>query len=219
MKKTYENFSCRIFPGFYESNLYNSDTLNYYDSESLPESFCWEFVDGGFARFEKETCGAWVSEMQDSFEENPLNMQIGSYKKMWSPRWYNFETDRIQLDVNVNMNELKKYCWNTVREEFNTYLHEHWSSCDGFISFIPNNVRWFESEYKQGKDKDTLQDIMIEFYLLKFINFEDVEMDVLESNWERIHNNVTLQDTKDWSLWDYEWNQDTEKYVPTTKIA
>ena len=27
MKHTYNNWSCKIFEGFYESNLYNSDSL------------------------------------------------------------------------------------------------------------------------------------------------------------------------------------------------
>ena len=216
MKKIYENFSSSVFPGFYESLLYNSDTLYWHDSEALPEGFCWEFVEGGYKKFEEETASAWVKAIKDNFEENPLNMEIGNLKSLWSPQFYNFSTDRISFDVNVDLRKLKKYCFKTERDDFNEYLHKHWSSCDGFISFIPNNVSEFEKEFKQDIK---LVDIMIEYYLLRFINFEDVEMSVLEEDWSRIHNNVTLQSTQDWSLWDYEWNQDTEKCVPTKKLA
>ena len=57
---------------------------------------------------------------------------------------------------------------------------------------------------------------MIEWYLLKFIDFEDVEYSVLESEYERLCQNIALQSEKDWSLWDYEY--DGEKYIPTHKL-
>jgi len=219
MKKTYENFSCRIFPGFYESNLYNSDTLYNMDYGCMPDNFCYDFPNGEFQKFEKETCEAWVSAIKDNFEENPLNMEIGSLKNLWSPRFYNFETDRISFDVKVNLNSLKKFCFKDNRADFDKYLHEHWSSYDGFISFIPNSVFWFESEYKEDKDVSRLQDIMIEYYLLKFIDFEHVEMDVMESDYERLYNHIALQNTEDLSFWNYEYDNNTDKVIPTTKIA
>lgn len=55
MKHVYENFSCSVFPGFYESNLLNSDTLYWHDSETLPEGFCWEFVNRKMCS-DKKTC-------------------------------------------------------------------------------------------------------------------------------------------------------------------
>lgn len=36
MKKIYENASCKVFPGFYESILYNSDTLYHFEDGYLP---------------------------------------------------------------------------------------------------------------------------------------------------------------------------------------
>ena len=215
MKHVYENFSCSVFPGFYESNLLNSDTLYYHDSESLPDGYCWEFVKGGYDNFCKETCKEWVNAISDNFEDNPLGMTIGKYKSMWSPREYNFSTDRISFEVSVDLRKLKKYCFNTERSDFNQYLHDKWSSYDGFISFIPNNVPEFMEKYRHDK---SLIDIMIEYYLLRFINFEDVEYDVLEEDWSRIHEFITLED-ENGKLWDYEWDNKTEKCVPTTMIA
>ena len=223
MKKVYENFSYRVFPGFYESTLYNSDKLYWFDNDGLPKGFCWEFVDGGFQKYCKETCEQWVSNMADALEnsryadhDNPLGLKIGKYCGMKSPKEYNFTTDKIQFSVDVNLNRLKEYCWKTCREEFDKYLSKYWSDRDGFWSFIPNNVAKFEWNYKHGKDKDNLIDIMIEWYLLKFIDFEDVEYSVLESEYERLSPNITLQSEEDWSLWDYEY--DGEKYIPTHKL-
>ena len=216
MKKIYENASCEVFPGFYESLLYNPDTLYNFERNELPEGFEWEFVKGGYQKFCKETCENWVSVVEDSFTENPINLKIGKYCGMWSPKEYNFYTDKIQFVVDVNLNELKKYCWKTCREEFNDYLQKNWSSRDGFWSFVPNSIYKFEDNYKIGKDKDMLIDIMIEWYLLKFIDFSEVECKVLENDWERIYPNITLQSTDDWSLWDFEYGSDG--YIPTKKL-
>lgn len=219
MKKIYENASCKVFPGFYESLLYNSDTLYHFEYGELPEGFCWEFVKGGYQNFCRETCEEWVYKMQDALDEseNPLNLKIGKYCGMWSPREYNFYTDKIQFRVEVNLNDLKKYCWKTCREEFNEYLNKNWSDRPGFWSFVPNNVYKFEHNYRIGKDTDMLIDIMIEWYLLKFIDFESVEYGVLEDDYMRLSENVTLQSVEDWSLWDYEYGDNG--YIPTKRIA
>ena len=225
MKKVYENWSCEIFPGFYESLLYNSDTLCHFDSEALPDGYGWEFVKGGWDKFCKETCEKWVDAMRNELEnskysdkDNPLNLKIEKYCGMWSPREYNFMTDKIQFRVEVNLNKLKKYCWETRREDFDKYLHEHWTSYSGFISFVPNNVNGFIQDYKANYHKDGLIDIMIEWYLLEFIDFEDVELSMCDSEFERLYNKLTLQSEEDWTLWDCEYDRETEKYKPTHKL-
>jgi len=215
MKHVYENFSCTVFPGFYESLLYNSDTLYYHDSESLPEGYSWEFVEGGYEKFEKETCKEWVRAISENFEDNPLGMTIGKFKFLWSPKYYNFSTNRISFEVSVDLRKLKKYCFSSEREDFDRYLHEKWSDRDGFWSFVPNNVPEFMEKYKHDK---SLVDIMIEYYLLRFVNFEGVEYDVLEEDFSRIHEFITLED-ENGKLWDYEWDNKTEKCIPTTMIA
>ena len=220
MKMIYENSSCRVFPGFYDSLLYNPDTLNDYSYGDLPDGYCWEFVKGGWQKFQKETCEDWVDAIKDNFKENPLHLKINNFYGINSPREYNFRTDRIQFGGEVNLNDLKKYCWVTRFEDFNRYLRETWSCRSDFISFVPNNVYDFEHKYKFGgeRNKDLLIAIMIEWYLLEFVDFEKVEYDVLENDYERISPNVTLQKIEDWSLWDYEWDNESEKYVPTHKL-
>ena len=225
MKKVYENASCKVFPGFYESLLYNSDTLYNLGYGELPEGYCWEFVKGGYQNFCKETCEDWVFAMQDALEnskyadhDNPIGLKIGKYCGMWSPKEYNFYTDRIQFNVEVNLNKLKEYCWKTCREEFDKYLFENWSDRPGFWSFVPNHIEQFVSNYKNDKDKDRLIDIMIEWYLLKFIDFEDVEYSVLENDYERLYENITLQSEDDWSLWDFEYDNEKGRYVPIHKL-
>lgn len=227
MKKIYENSSCKVFPGFYDSLLYNSDTLHNFNNGNLPDGFCWEFVKGGYQEFVKETCEKWVSDMKENLEhsryadkDNPLNVQIGKYRSMWSPREYNFMTNRIRFDVSFNLNELKKFCWKTNRDKFNDYLHKNWTSRDGFWSFVPNNVDKFEYEYfnKGERHKDMLIDIMLEWYFLEYIDFDDVLNDTLEEDYTRISSHITLQSEEDWSLWDFEYDDKTDSYIPTRKL-
>ncbi len=219
MKTVYENFSSMVFPGFYESLLYNSDTLYHFEYGELPDGFCWEFVNNGYCKYTEAVCKEWVSIIKDELSVNSLNMKIGKFKRMWSPKEYNFMTDRISFEVSVNLNDLKRYCFKTRRAAFDTYLHKYWSSRDGFWSFIPNTVGAFEYRYKHSCNlctkKDLIQ-IMIEWYLLESVDFEGVEETVLESQWELLSENVALQSTDDWSLWDYEYN---DGYKPTKRIA
>ncbi len=223
MRKIYENSSCKVFPGFYESILFNSDTLYHFEYGNLPEGFCWGFKKGGYQSFVKQTCEDWVSAMIQNLKDNPLNVQIGKYRSIWSPREYNFSTDRIRFDVKFNLNELKKFCWKERRADFNDYLQKTWSSRSGFISFVPNNVVRFEYDYKNNdskyKDnKDMLIDIMLEWYFLEYINFNDVVVETIEEDFIRISENVTLQSEEDWSLWDCEYDDKTDTYIPTHKL-
>ena len=39
MKHTYNNWSCKIFEGFYESNLYNSDSLYWITKNDIDEGY------------------------------------------------------------------------------------------------------------------------------------------------------------------------------------
>ena len=63
-----------------------------------------------------------------------------------------------------------------------------------------------------------LIDIMIEWYLLKFIDFKDIEYSVLENDYERFYENITLQSEDDWSLWNFEYDNEKGRYIPTHKL-
>lgn len=215
MKRVYENWSSAVFPGFYESLLFNSDTLCNWERDETPKGFWWDFTREGYKKFQKETCEAWVDAMRDNFKDNPIGLKIGSYAGLWSPREYNFTTDKLSMRVEFNLNELKRYCFKERRADFDMYLLKHWSDRPGFWSFVPNSASWFEDDYKAGKDKDGLIDVMVEWYLLEFVDFEDVEMDVCESDWERIYENVALFDENN-DQWEFEYD---DGYVPTRKAA
>ena len=54
-----------------------------------------------------------------------------------------------KLYVLVSVNPVKKYCFTTHRAAFNKYLKNNFTSYDGFISYISNNIDDFISDYNQ----------------------------------------------------------------------
>lgn len=213
MTHEYRNFSCKVFPGFYESILYNSDTLyNFEYGEEIPEGYYFDFTGDGWKKFKEETCKDWVYAMQDSFDENPIDMKIGDYHSLWSPREYNYTTDKIEFPVTFNLNKLKSYCWHKRKDDFNKYLYDHWSDRDGFWSFIPNNLERFKREYYENKSKDSFLDVMVEWYLLENMDFDRVISRTMDNYFERIYENICLEKDGEWTHWNFWYNNDTNKY-------
>ena len=78
MKIKYINWSTAIFPGFYESELYNSDTLyniTENDSDELKEGEYYDFTEpDGYSNFE-------IADMLD-ISENTVRVRLMRAKKL-----------------------------------------------------------------------------------------------------------------------------------------
>lgn len=217
MKTVYENFSGDVFPGFYESTLYNSGMFDY---PKCPEGFYQDFKTGEFQKYQTETCKDWVSKMAEQIKENPIGLEILGYAGMSSPMEYNFRTDRISVKIKVNLFKLKKYCLADNAAEFDKYLADNWTSCSGFISFIPNNIYQFKDKYtNQPRRRDELIQTMIEWYLLKFIDFDEITMAMYDEQYERLEGKLALVKDEDLSEWDSEYSEESDMYIPTEQIA
>ena len=165
MKYEYTNQSPELFAGFYDSVLYNpdleSDVAEYKADDSGME---YEITDwNGYQNSIAENCATWL------FDNLPNHDIIKSmkYKELWSPRFYNYKTDKLTIDCDIDLDALKNYCLQANRDDFSKYLLENWSSRAGFVSFVENDILEFE------KDPDIT--IMIEFYLLNEIDLEQYE--------------------------------------------
>lgn len=173
MKKIFENDTCIVFEGFYESNLFNSDT-EFYLNELLqdnehPETY--EITGQNYKDYEKSVCELHADTLMDILKENDFTIVKSiKYHGMWSPSYYNFYTDKIKLNVDFNLNELKKYCFKENKNDFNFYINKKYSSRSGFISFVDNYIKDFINTYKTDKQKkDTYIDIMLEYYFIRAI--------------------------------------------------
>ncbi len=188
----YKNHSCEIFPGFYESILFNSDS-EYYANEVLQDDDQkTEYELKDFGGFTNEVAKKAADLLNEAIVFEDSIIQSIDFEGLSSPKYYNFETDRLILKVKLDQRKLELYCFRQEKEAFDQYLKENFTSYDGFCSFIANNVNVFKNQYIEEGKKDRTLDIMIEFYILKqFERWENKDsylMDLSEAANEILFN-------------------------------
>lgn len=182
----YINWSNEIFAGFYESNLYNSDMIA---NATYGEDAEFDFVDGGYEAFERAVAERCTNELWNNITQPDGEIiRDMQFVAVHSPAYYNFTTDKIEIDVECDFMALEKYVRETHREDFNEYLQNNFTSYDGFISFVPNNVTEFFNELEN--DFERLSQVMLEFYILHNLDadaYQDACSEIaMETIWEYI---------------------------------
>lgn len=181
----YINWDTKIFAGFYDSFLYNSDMLYNLtmESENLTDKEYYDFYDDeqGVYTFEKyqqavakECVKALFSNIVQGSNDIIKDMQ---FVALQSPRFYNFETDKLEIEISLDWDKL--LIWTQENDGvFNKYLHDEFTSRDGFTSFVPNNYNEFMSNLQD--DFERLSQVIIEFYILRNLDFDSYEQDCVE---------------------------------------
>lgn len=206
MHQTFRNFKTALFEGFYESNLYNSDTLySIAESMDIPEGYELDLYD--YNGFTKEIGKKAVSLLESYLPDNDV-IQSMTFRDIDSPSYYNFETDKLLIDIDFDEAALKKYCLGEYVEEFGEYLRDTYSSYDGFTSFVPNNVPDFK-KFLMEKD-ERAYDMMLEFYLLENLD-KYYEEDLAEQAYNISDDYLCL--TKDGKSYSYTYGDDGEVIV------
>lgn len=189
MKINYVNWSPELFEGFYESGLYNSDTLYSINADFVedkePE---YDFVEGGFDKFCEDVTRGCVEALFDNLDQGDGEIiKTMTFKKLHSPRYYNFETDKFEAEVDIDWPALMK--WTRKRtDKFAEYLAENFTSRSGFISFVPNTTDAFFDAL--GADFDRLADVLIEFYILSNLDVETYRDACREIAWDVLWNYI-----------------------------
>lgn len=169
------------FEGFYESNYYNCDMESNYNNlmeDSLPKGKYYELTK--FKGYQKALCREWIELVKHQLEyaTGDVIKHIGTRFRLDSPRYYNFETDKLVINVEFNKKALECWCLNDKAEDFNKYLKENYSSRDGFTSFTPDSIDEFRdkyfNEYKtfEERERNNLINVMLEFYFDCQIDFD-----------------------------------------------
>lgn len=107
-----------------------------------------------------------------------------------SPAYYNFSTDWCELEIDVDLDKLLVYLEKfDNKAEFDRFLHERFTSRDGFMSFTPNNIMDFNEviegvsdEFKEDFDKCVT--ILAGWYLTRECLTED---EYLDQMYDRVH--------------------------------
>lgn len=157
------NIELPFFPGFYESDLMNSDTpywaikeeLEYYqrDCDTPCKELTEADLDFNYEQYEEDVRNAWVDGFRDYAPEIVLSIENVT---MWSPRYYNFDHDRLYADVELAdnwMDEMRHFIalnYDWLKER----IHEDWTSYDGFCSFMSNDVdEWPSYLFEEQDDR------------------------------------------------------------------
>ena len=204
MKKNFE-IQLPFFCGFYESPLYNCDTLYWETTENEMEYWRDRFddetltandLDIDFPRFTEECAKAYM----DVFFNNadcPGFIKSMEFSKIVSPSYYNFETDR--LFVNVEFEEDWRDKVKTFMDENKEWLTERikkdWSSCDGFFSFMDNTYEGWFNELQMDEADERYIGVMIG-YIMYCAN-EDIYDDLITDTLENFYIGEYIFNTKE----------------------
>jgi len=150
------------FEGFYNSfisaDIENEiDSLTQYYSESYElndndeQLLSNSFLSVNNNNFYNEICKDYVSFYIDKLNERIKDFTLkGTYKCFISPREYNFETDRVFIEIEENhCIDFIKYIIKNYKKELDKKIKERFTSRSGFISFYENNLEFWTNNYKE----------------------------------------------------------------------
>lgn len=168
-----------LFDGFYESIHCNSDEfidiemedkailddlLFFIDNKDDIE-VVYEYED--INEYEKDVCDIFMQlYVERIIDELPIDitdkecfkLDIVGDIEVVSPPYYNFTTDKCYINVETNydtLNMIKEYTLS--QQGANRYILDHFTSCDGFISFINNDINiWKQKDIKDYKEREII---------------------------------------------------------------
>lgn len=190
------NIELPFFPGFYESDLENSDTSYWAIKEELeymqdtyilkehPEykTLTEDDLDFRYSDFEHDLAVAFA----DAWWNNaPSIVESVEFSEIVSPKYYNFSTDRLFADV-----ELKED-WKEGMRAFMTKnadwlkerIKEDWTSYDGFCSFMSNDLSEWDKYLFEDMDERYIS-VMLGYMMYRENERirEDLVMETLEGD-------------------------------------
>ena len=179
-----KEIGCFKFPGFYESIFCNSDEFIDYEFELKEEvenlidskEFEVALEYDNFDKYKTDVCNAFMRFYVDKLiEVLPYDITehedfkfkiIDDSIEVISPQYYNYSTDRCFCQIETNRKTLKLIKEYTLRlEGVEQYIKDHFTSCDGFISFITNDFNeWKELDIEDYEENQliALLDMLIE---------------------------------------------------------
>ena len=198
----YNQGDCHIFEGFYESLLWSSDSESNWNYNECSEARNPDrYVDHEVADWKGYTnkvCEEITEEIAGLIVDNEMITRC-EYESLWSPREYNFTTDKLNLILDIDLDMLKGELIGNAeyRREFDRYLNRKYTSCSGFISFVENNV---DGYFKESVDE--YPDVMVDYWILtKIYDTSDVVSAIEKGNLEHFHyRSIEIADD---AIWEY----------------
>lgn len=125
-------FNCYlpVFWGFYGSAWEDIDFYGEAEHFGLPENFpFYDYLN--YNEYHLALASKFVTAVQNELSEFILDATLIDID---SPKYYNFENDKIAINVTIDKKRIKKYIYENL-DKFEQYLKDHHKSRDGFCSF------------------------------------------------------------------------------------
>ena len=192
-----------FFPGFYESELFNSDTLynefcteniNQYRDQFEDDELAADDLDFDFDSYQKACCEAYTSAFHDLCPDFVKGLK---FAELWSPTFYNATTDKVYAEIDLADNwrneviafMLKNKAW------LSTKIKEEWSDQSGFVSMMDNTFEhwlWhFQTEFVDVRYISVMLGYML------YHDDEEVQWHLAERTLERVFFGEHVINTKE----------------------
>jgi hypothetical protein len=110
---------------------------------------------------------------------------------IYSPAAYNFATDQIELTVKFDKTKVKQYAA-AYSDEFDQFLHDHFTSYDGFHSHTANNYY----DWKQDFADNNVQSIGAVLTFVFRDEIEDIQNGFLEACYGELYYSEFVDTTE-----------------------
>lgn len=165
--------------------------------------------------FDKVNWSDVHTEYAETFAEifaDKFGIKTLRFKLLSSPKFYNFETDRIFVDIDLN--ELQTIFKKTPTSLLESKIKENFTSCSGFISFYSNDLsKWPDS--LQEWDHNQLG-TLIQAYIESHDEYsDDWEISILEELSEPAYIMIDkhMHDEKLWKIYNYLREREERKHI------
>jgi len=180
-----------LFSGFY-GTIWELDT-ELTDENNKEINFDRLQID--YDKYNRDVCLHIIDELND--ELNFLDVKI-TFENIVSPKFYNFENDSCNVDIEVNTKKLQAYL-NTNHVQLAEYIKDRYTSRDGFTSYHFNDVNeWifetenftkFDDEHKLGSLLEFVcqLELITEDSIYQRFDYNTYEyIEVLDHTWDNV---------------------------------
>ena len=188
-----QEFVCPLFSGFYNS-IFTPD-FNVWDLFNGADNVDKDIVDYCIENAEvpqeyyDEVAKTYLEHISNYIVEAVPSIKI-AYEELESPKYYNYETDRIIGTCNYNeVKEDIKSVLNKYPNIFDFVVKKHFTSYSGFISFYSNNYKEWDFD---NLDHNQLMAVMEVLTIVGFMhdNYSDVKDEITESDADNIESTI-----------------------------
>ena len=157
VEKTIKTFLPQ-FTGFYSTlfeDIIDSEEENIFEEN---ESYTTDNVEFDYKTFKDDISKQCVGVFEDAFNRDMHTKLSVSFESLFSPKFYNFENDSINVSISLSQNDFNAII-SAIKEnktEISEQLKEKYSSRDGFSSFHSTDLdEWIEDltlEFENEED-------------------------------------------------------------------